>query len=90
MQGHISFPFILDLSPFMKSTSTLRNEYAVQKKPLITNMHFVPHILKIMERTSSAEERGFQKINIGSTSEMRGEISHENQVQLQTGIILAA
>lgn len=84
LQEHISFPFILDLSPFTKSTSTLQNDYALQKKPPIPNMQLVPHILKIMEGTTSAEEKGFRKFNLGGTSEKREEISQENQVKLQT------
>jgi hypothetical protein len=86
MQAHLPFPVVLDLSPFTKPTMTLQN--ASQKKQLNPNMHFVPHVLKIMERTT-VRERGCQKINIGSTSERREEKSHENQV-LETGIILAA
>ncbi|XP_078172570.1 ubiquitin-specific protease 27 [Carex rostrata] len=78
-EEHISFPFILDLSPFTKSTSTLQNDYALQKKPPIPNMQLVPHILKIMEGTTSAEEKGFRKFNLGGTSEKREEISQENQ-----------
>ncbi|KAJ1696310.1 hypothetical protein LUZ63_004822 [Rhynchospora breviuscula] len=88
-EEHISFPFILDLYPFTKSASTPKNEYLFQTKPSVPNMSFVPHMLRVMQGTTSAEEIGFQKINLGSASEIREEISHESQVNLQTGRILA-
>ncbi|KAJ3700407.1 hypothetical protein LUZ61_004112 [Rhynchospora tenuis] len=78
-EEHISFPLILDLYPFTKSSSTPKNEYLLQTKPSVPNMSFVPHMLRVMQGTTSAEALGFQKINLGSASEIREEISHENQ-----------